>query len=474
MAVPPGALVRTEAESRPDPFGLREAGELVRASGRLIARHWLPLLALAVGALAANAVLAQLAVVAGRAGAVPGFLVLALVPLSGLVALVGMLLVLRSRQSGRSDVWGVVAAVGSVLIPYLVVYQSRGDLRADLIEYVNAGLIDDGYSAVEFQRLPQIGSWLVLGIVLAAVLVRSLGSRWLQRTHGDNPDDPRRGLLRVVVGYSEAVWVTLGVWVVTGVAAILGIWWASRSVSQQLFAFWAQVRIDLPSLGALGDWFTSAIPVITDAVVTGVVVPLSMLTIAVIVYGLQVADTLSADDVVRAASRGRAGALTRRVGEARLRQAWAAFTETSGRFGALTGGVLLVLRSAFAPVLAYCVLFTLIAQLDGVVWWLARTILGYRSELVWQAWYDPLNGIAQVVTLVLTVAVTAVFADRLLTRFGAAGQLKTGGRDVRQPDESSASPQDAGSSMNSAGGNAGESTRTETGSAPSGSSTSIA
>lgn len=122
----------------------------------------------------------------------------------------------------------------------------------------------------------------------------------------------------------------------------------------------------------------------------------------------------------------------------------------------------MVLRSAFAPVLAYCVLFTLIAQLDSVVWWLARSILGYRSEFVWQAWFDPLNGIAQVLVLVLTVAVTAVFADRLLTRFGAAGQLRTGRRG-----------HGTGSSTNSAGGKVDEPTRTETGSAPSGSSTSI-
>lgn len=434
----------------------------MRDTGSLVLEHWLPLLAIAAASLLAQELLARFAVIAGGVGAVPGFLALALVPLASLVALVGMLLVVRNREAGRSDVWSVVAAVGSVLVPFLVVYESRGDLRTDLIAYVNGNIQQTlGADAVS-AGLPQIASFAVLAIVAAALLVRSVGGRLARDERLGPPDDPRRGLALVVVGYAEAVWVTLGAWVLTGVLVRIGDWWSSRAVAHVVFDAWAGVRENLPALGAVGDWFLALMPAFARAAVTGLVVPLSMLTIAVIVYGLQVADAVSADDVVGAVRRGRWTGLSDRVGQAPLRQAWHRLSDTSGRFGALAGGLALVLRSAFAPVLVYCVLFTLIAQTDVVVWWLARLVLGWRPEQVWVALYDPLNGVAAMITLVLAVALTAVFADRLLTRLGGVGQL----RRRRRQDGSS-------SSTNVAGGNSRESTRTETGSASTGTRTSV-
>lgn len=445
-----------------DALGLRESADLLRATALLLARNWLPLLSIAALSLLAHELLSRLAVAAGLVGAVPGFLALALVPLASLAALVGMLLVVRSREARHSNLWGVVAAAGSVLVPFLVVYESRGDLRADLIDYVRGTLYEQLGAETIISALPQIASWLVLGIVVAALIVRAAGTRLVSQSRWATVEGPRRGLLHVVLGYAEAVWMTLGAWVLAGVLGGLAAWWSARAVVQQVDEIWERVRVNLPSLGALGDWIVSVVPVLTDAVVTGLVVPISMLTIAVIVYGLQIADTVSPDEVVRAVRSGRWTALTNRVADAPLRQAWNRLSDTEGRFGALAGGLALVLRSAFAPVLAYCMLFTLVAQLDVVVWWLARLVLGWRTELVWDALYVPLGGISEMLTLVLTVALTAVFADRLLMRFGARGQLR--GR--RQGQDGS------GNSMNLAGGNSRASTRTETSSASAGTSTS--
>jgi len=354
---------------------------------------------------------------------VPGFLALALVPLASLGALVGMLLVVRSREARRSDFWGVIAAAGSVLVPFLVVYESRGDLRTDLIDYARGTLYEQLGAETIVSGLPQIASWLVLGIVAAALVVRALGSRLVDHDGWGTLEGPGRGSLRIVLGYAEVVWMTLGAWVLTGALNGLSGWWSDRAVAQGLATYWAQVRESLPSLGAVGDWVLGAVPLVTDAVVTGLVVPISVLTIAVIVYGLQVADTVTPDEVVAAVRRGRWTGLTGRVADAPLRQAWRRLSDTEGRFGALIGGLALVLRSAFAPVLVYCLLFTLVAQLDVVVWRLVRLVLGWRPELVWEGLYAPLNGVAELLTLVLTVALTAVFADRLLTRFGAANQV---------------------------------------------------
>lgn len=409
-------------ESR-DPSWWRESVELVRGSGRLLARRWLALFAIAATSLLAHELLSELAVQAGVLGGVPGFLTLALVPLAGLAALVGMLLVVRSPEARRFNLWGVIAAAGSVLVPYLVVYESRGDLRADLIDYARGTLYEQLGSETTIRGLPQIASWLVLGIVAAALVIRALGTRLISTGRWVGREGPRRAILHLVLGYAEAVWMTLGAWVLTGVLSGLGLWWAGRSVAQSLGQQWARVRESLPSLGAFGDWLRSAVPVVTDAVVTGVFVPVSMLTIAVIVFGLQVAAGVSGDDVVRVVRRSRWSRVSRRVGDAPLRQAWDRLSDTEGHFGALVGGLALVVRSAFAPVLVYCILFTLLAQVDVVVWWVARLVLGWRSEMTWEALYAPLVGISEMLTLVLTVALTAVFADRLLVRFGAVGQL---------------------------------------------------
>lgn len=455
-----------EQETAGDPFGLQEAAGLAGLGGWLLGQHWVPLLALGLAGSIAHLLLAELAVVAGGVGAVPGFLALALVPLASLAVLVGMLLVLRSRSAGRSDWAGVLAAAGSVLIPFLVVYESRGDLRADLVEYANSGVQRDILADVTSERLPQIGSWLVLGIVVTALVVRSVGTRLVDRSdRWREADDPRRGVLRVVVGYAEAVWVTLGAWVLAGVIANLGDWWSTRNVGQGLVRSWDGVRESLPTLGALGDWVAAAVPVVADAAVTGLVVPLSMLTIAVIVYGIQVADEVSAQDVLAVVERRRWGALASRVGAGPLTQAWQRLSEPGGRFGGLVGGAALVLRSGFAPILAYCVLFTLLQQVDVALWWAARLLLGPSEESVWIAWYDPINQASEILALMLTVALTAVFADRLLTRFGAEGQLNERPRRAlrRQPSRNS---------TNEAAGKSGASTRTATGSASSGSSTS--
>lgn len=401
----------------------RESAQLVRGAGHLLTRRWLVLSAIAATSLLAHELLSQLAVRAGVVGGVPGFLTLALVPLAGLAALVAMLLVVRGRGARRSNPWGVIAAAGSVLVPYLVVYESRGDLRADLIDYVRGTLYEQLGSETAISGLPQIASWLVLGIVATALVVRAVGTRLIRDGRWVGREGPRRGIVHLVLGYAEAVWMTLGAWVLTGVLSGLGAWWAGRSLARALADHWSRVREHLPSLGALGDWLREALPVVTDAVVTGVVVPVSMLTIAVIVYGLQVADGVSGDDVVGVVRRSRWAPMTRRVGDAPLRQAWARLSDTEGHFGALIGGLALVTRSAFAPVLVYCMLFTLLAQVDVVIWWVARLLLGWRSEMVWEGLYAPLVGVSELVTLVLTVALTAVFADRLLVRFGAAAQL---------------------------------------------------
>src|SRR5690606_2719287 len=95
---------------------------LLRTAWRLLTAHWWQLLAIATCAYVLHHYLIQAAVRVGRAGAVPGLLVFSLVPLVPLVATVLMLLVLRERHQSSGGLASFIAAIGSVLIPFLVVY----------------------------------------------------------------------------------------------------------------------------------------------------------------------------------------------------------------------------------------------------------------------------------------------------------------------------------------------------------------
>src|SRR5690625_4846094 len=141
---------------------------------RLLRVQWLPLLVIAVAGVAAHGYLQQLAIVLGRLGAVPGLLGLALVPFSTLLSLVGMLLVLRQRVGSRTVGRDLLAAIGSVLLPVLVVYQSGGGLTDDMRYHMRNGFFDDlnrlGLGGISgTPRIPEATSVTVLGIVAVAV-----------------------------------------------------------------------------------------------------------------------------------------------------------------------------------------------------------------------------------------------------------------------------------------------------------------
>lgn len=412
---------------------------LLRTSWRLFAAHWWQLVAIAACAYVAHDLVMELALLAYRAGALPGLLVFSLVPLVPLIATVLMLLVLRERQDG-GGITAFVAAIGSVLIPFLVVYESQGDFLEDLSTFLYGGFqqVADEQAATELsggqadqtaydELVIDTGAPLVLAVFAAAFLLRAVGARLAEKESLWQGRARRfRVPLRMLIGYSEVVWIVIGASVIKTGLDGLHNWWQGRRLGRSLADWWDGFTASFPSLGAFGEWLVTTLGTLLDGVVSGLVTPLAWLTIGVVVYGLSAAEGISDDEVVGAVSRSsRLGRVTQRVNPAVITLAWRRIADTEGRFGALLGGVAMVLRSRFVPVLVFCLLYTVISTwVPYVIWALARTVFPRFEYPDWLAAYGPLQALAQIVVLCLTAPLLAAWTDALLTRFGARSQLR--------------------------------------------------
>lgn len=443
MASPESAPARTEqavSQRWTHLLGL----DLLATTGRLLRSHWWELLAIALVAYVAHYYLMRLAIVIGRSGPVPGLLALAIVPAVPLAATVLMLLVMRRRERGGQGVTGFVVAIGSVLVPFLVIYESRGSLREDVGAYffdgmedsrelASAGVTDlgelvDARAAVEASaRMPDGTSPLALTVVAIAFVIRMLLSRLIQRDEAWTGALARtRTPLRLLLAYSEVVWLVLGAIVINaGIEAMRG-WWDSRRLGVALHDWWAQVTEGLPNLGAFAEAVVAAAGTVLDGAAIGVLIPIAWLSIGVIVYGLQVADTIDDRRVVSAVGAAPiVGILGRRVSPAVITTAWHRIADPDNRFGALIGGLAMVLRAGFAQVLVFCLAFTTVTvAVPYLTWGVLRVLLEDLTYRDWMAFVLPLDAVNQVVVLVLSSALLAAFADALLARFGAASSLR--------------------------------------------------
>ncbi|TDE91632.1 hypothetical protein EXU48_15940 [Occultella glacieicola] len=427
----PATTSRDQGGAVPERSLLDESLSLFRTTGRLLRRHWLPLAVIATAGVAAHWYLLDLSVWLGRFGAVPGMLGLSLVPFSTMLAVIGMLLVLRRRERSRHVIIDIMAATGSVLVPFLVVYQSGGQLQDDLRHHTYFGLQDD-FSRFDLAdvdgtaRIPDSTSTLVLGIVAVALVGRLIGGYFVTSArYWRGREDPRRTTLQAVVGYLEVVWIVLGAYVVTDLVGRSVEWLGSRAVTHWVTDFWADVRIELPVIGGIGDWLIGAIEPVGAALGIALIVPIAWLAIGTIIYGIEATDVIADDEVARVGGRAPLlNRVTRRFGDTTITRAWHALAEPNGRFGALIGGMAMIVRAGWVTVLVFCLGYVLITQIPYLVWGVARLIAGNITALGWFALWDPLDVIAEILVLMVSAALLAAAADALLQRYGANPSLR--------------------------------------------------
>lgn len=409
------------------------------ALGRLT-RFWPALVAFAAAGLLARELLLDLAVRAGRLSSVTGLLVLSLVPMASLLAFVAMLLVLRPSTipPGRR-IRRVLAAMASLIVPYLVVYEHYGSLDQDQRTFYYDSARDAfdqsvATGAAAADRVPEEASLAVIATVVGALLARSVLGQVLRRRRIGGADSLRRTGLQMVVGYAEVVWIFLGVFVVTRVMTGLSGWFGSRVAVAGIRNWWADVTDRFEVVGDIAAFLVPAGSLLVVGVVAGLIVPISWLCFGAVAYGTQPTDVTAA---VTSRADGRVGRVMgrarRRVGDDAVDRVLDFTVDTGRRFGPLVAGLTMLRRAGWSPVLWFCLAYVVVGQLGYLVWGIARAVAGPQPTAVWTALGAPLEAVTTIVIQITSAALLAAAADTLVRRMGTKPAESEPGTTEPQP-----------------------------------------
>ena len=417
----------------------REARDLITLTGRLLGRYWLVLTGIAaVGATAAYWI-QSLAVLVSRTSGVGGILVFALIPGAAFVTASAMLVLMgRLTDSTRRSAGAAMATFASALLLFLVLYEQNGQLTEDTRNYYYETTIEAIFAEEDWSaRIPVTLSFSIAGIILTALVLRSIGAsvleRWERREEAGElragrTVGIRTGVLRVLVSYSELVWVALSITFVVAVGRVLGGWWDSRVAVHAVSDAWASLR--WPDVTGIFGWIGQAFGVIGSIVVAGIVVPTAWLALGTILYGTRrgatsVVALRAAETTASLGSRVKIPLAADQLTDvARLQRSWTSLVRPTSRWGPLGGAVGLVLVRGWLPVGVFCVLFTILAQADYAVWWLADLLLPTVAANDWRAVYPLVSVTGVIAVQVLTLALVAAGAEVTMRRLGMPSVLR--------------------------------------------------
>jgi len=417
----------------------REARDLITLTGRLLARYWLVLTGIAaIGATAAYWI-QSLAVIASRTSSTAGILVFALIPGAAFVTAVGMLVLMgRLTDSTRRSAGSAMATFASALLLFLVLYEQNGQLSEDTRNYYYETTMEAIFSEQDFRdRIPVTISFSVAAIILTALVVRSIGASVLERRERREEAGELRsgrvggvgtGVLRLLVSYSELVWVALSLTVIVTVGRELSDWWDSRLAVHAVSDAWASLR--WPDVTGIVGWVGRFVGAVGTFVIAGIVVPTAWLALGTILYGTRrgAASVVALRAAETTASFGSRVKIARAADQltdgTRLQRSWTSLVRPTSRWGPLGGAVGLVLVRGWLPIGVFCVLFTILAQADYAVWWLADLLLPTVAANDWRAVYPLVAAVGLIAVQVLTLALVAAGTEVTMRRLGMPSVLR--------------------------------------------------
>jgi len=402
---------------------VRDVIGVVATAGRLLLRHWPALLTLALlaGAVRNGTVWAatRLSDVHGQLGQ----LVLLLAPLGFLVPIVVMLSICRrslpalqaaeatdnlAPTEGRQ--LRLVDVAVSLLVPFLVVYESLGLLEADLLRFRNAAAADNfirvfgnGEVGDTSSRLAIYPVHVALLLVLGAWVLRWALGRLERRTHV---------VALAFAGAFVELYYTVQLASQIVVLRVHGEPW----LRERQAARWVEDAYDavVDALGPLGsafgriaDWVQQGVGSL-DAVV---VVPVGWMAFAAVVLGYRLAtdEPAAGED---AAATGRRPGLLRSF-----------LRDVKERWSALFDGLRLLLVAGLTPMLVLSLLFLLVLGLPALVHPAVAAVVGPQEFSTWLAVnpYEIAGGFA--LSMMLTAPLLAAAVDYLVrTRTASRSQ----------------------------------------------------
>jgi len=423
----------------------------VGSAARLIGRHWPKLLTAALLGVAFRNGVIWAAV--WLSNILPWFaqVLLVFAPLGYLLPMVYMLRLcardlprLRAAisadapsnpSSGRDQ--RLVDVAVSVLVPFLAVYQSYRLLEEDRNRFLNTAAADEVFNdfgsadGIDLGSRLQLGNplWAVLAIVLVAVIVR-----WL-------------------LGRAERVWRFVGI---AFLGAFIELFWtiyvsnqieagmqevANWFLSRKFVAAvidswhglvdsfgWVGARLD-ESMGLVLGLFGSFGPVI--------VVPIAWLVVASVIVGHKLVPPAGGDHPAL-------GRVARIVPEG-VRSAGESFlADVGSRWGAFFGGIGLVLRAGFIPVLSFCFLFLVPNLAPAAVSWVCRWVVGPTDTWTFLAFSPWEEAIGLALQLMLTAPIVVAALDAFVAMGGSDEPVRAPDGDAAPASAAAAAPEAVG------------------------------
>ena len=403
--------------------------DILRATGRVLWRHWPALLAWFLGATLVHQLLIEAAGLVGGHSATLGLLILPLAVLARLIGFVGMFLVIRdglralqaisplpaAARERRAD---FMATLLASVLPFFAVYTAQKELNVDVIAYANRALEE---------RLAQIGTadyeassgdvvlnlsfnvWTILIIVLA-VAGRLAWSRWGERM-------PKA--VALVALYFEVVWVFFSLLLLMQAVDAGFEWLATRA-----FAGWVtDLRAWLAGQFVPLEWMLSGVEWLFEHAGRVILEPLAWLAVAGVVYGQAIASERLRVQA-RLSERMRAG--VDRV-PAAVRERVASLTTELRSRGALMGQALLLLwRSGPVMIASYLLLYAVAKAIEPVLGVALVRVIGPHEITFWFGVTTIISLIPMVIAEPIRVSIIAGTFDTSLRALRPADASWTG------------------------------------------------
>lgn len=380
-------------------------------AGRLLAAHWPQLIGLFLAGWAARMGFLWLAVVVSAVSPTVAVLLLPLAPLSTLLSLILMLRVVAESLPAFADLFrgpavehpwrNNLAAAAMVLLPFLALYASQGLLKDDSMLFLWDAradvLMNQSVWAVQARSDYASGPVLIAMIVVALVLRKVLSVLEL----------PKKS-----VAWSFAATYLEALWLVTLAASMAGIiedfrgWVATRKVVAPIVDLWgqfvaaaAQIAIVKHVIDGIGGFIAAAGDM--------VVIPVAWLAIGAAVYSAKLAGPeFEGHEAVTKRLAKVPSPIKRAVG-----QVVEPITTPVKDAAAAVGKIAV---AGVVPMVLFCVIFVLTAQLKVGVAWLFREVVGSRHPFELYA-LQPYSILAQrLVYFVVALTLVAAAVNRIV------------------------------------------------------------
>lgn len=398
--------------------------QALRTFGRILARHWIALMAWYLGGEALHEVLVQGAGFVGGHTTLGGLLLLPLAVAARLISYVAMYLTVRSSlphvaaDDAESKYSGFARSTLVAILPFFAFYAAWGMLDADMKDFfaiaINIAFEESGYGIDE--AIGDRGGLISVGLIPVIVLVVALVARlFLARFRERLPS-----WTLALAAYTEVLWTFM-------LFTLVGQWWAGVKE-------WFSGRAGAVWLEGIGDWVAASLPPLASLweaalwlvgiIAAAVIVPAAWLAVAGVIYG---ADFDTLPPLLRRGTeslRGAVGSLSRTLLQ-RLEDLWAAIAAI-WRGGPLLFGL-------FACVYAVWALAERVGA-RGVL-----QVIGGHENNFWSAYFPLIMVGVAVIAEPLRVAIVATAFDSIVARPGAgigvrSSELDTESRGLVDPD----------------------------------------